>query len=210
MEYSQYFPCLANRCYPLPYPPQEGLHVLDRCTAGWRGPNTGHIWSPLKQLQSRSSLQVRVQMVTTLLQSAPAPHCDMPRDGTTAVGDHQLSQQPPQEETGASKWESCHRLCKEERNIREGVNLDFNIWHLYQFFPSTIKLLSFQPTDWCQCSSVECEVRRVIITPDLDCNIISLGESSRLAATTRNLRWWCILWSSISPHYWSHTRIINI
>ena len=28
---------------------------------------------------------------------------NMPRDETTAVGDHQLSQQPPQEETGESK-----------------------------------------------------------------------------------------------------------
>ena len=64
MEYSQqYFPCLANRCFP----PRESLCVLDCYTAGWRGPNWGHIWSPLKPLQSRSSLRVQLEV--------PGPDC---------------------------------------------------------------------------------------------------------------------------------------
>ena len=75
-----------------------GLRVLDCFKAGWRGPNTGHIWSPLKQLQSRSSLQVRVQMVTTLLQSAPDPHCDL---WHAPWWDH-CSGRPPAEPTASS------------------------------------------------------------------------------------------------------------
>ena len=107
MEYSQqYFPCLANRCYP----PREALCVLDCCTAGWRGPNSGHIWSPLKPLQSRSSLRVQLEV--------PGPDCSCSSWWVTCAP----VMGPPQWET--TSWANSP-LKKKPESLNENHVTDF-------------------------------------------------------------------------------------